>query len=58
MGVLLNGRSMFTRIQYKNKIFYGMDSKCLVDYGFKQRTDFDKKLLKKLYKNKLKKKDD
>ena len=33
-----------------------MDSKCLVDYRFKQRTDFDKKLLKELYKNKLKKK--
>ena len=33
-----------------------MDSKCLVDYEFKQRTDFDKKLLKELYKNRLKKK--
>lgn len=38
----------------KAKFFYGMDSKCLVDYEFKQRTDFDKKLLKELYKDKLK----
>lgn len=40
----------------KAKFFYGMDSKCLVDYEFKQRTGFDKKLLKELYKNGLKKK--
>jgi len=40
----------------KANFFYGMDSKCLVDYEFKQRTDFDKKLLRKLYKNKIKKK--
>lgn len=32
----------------KAKFFYGMDSKNLVDYDFKQRTDFDKKLLKEL----------
>jgi len=40
----------------KAKFFYGMDSKCLVDYEFKQRTDFDKKLLKELYKRELNKK--
>jgi len=40
----------------KAEFFYGMDSKCLVDYEFKQRIDFDKKLLKKLYMKKLKKK--
>ena len=39
----------------KAQFFYGIDSKCLVDYEFKQRTDFDKKLLKELYKNKIKK---
>lgn len=41
----------------KTKIFYGIDSKCLVDYEFKQRTIFDKKLLKNQYsfKNRLKK---
>ena len=32
-----------------------MDRKCLVDYEFKQRTDFDKKMLRELYKNKIKK---
>ena len=40
----------------KAKYFYGMDSKCLVDYEFKQRTDFDKKLLKELYKKEFKEK--
>ena len=40
----------------KAKFFYGMDSKCLVDYNFKQRTEFDKKLLKELRKNELRKK--
>ena len=40
----------------KAKFFYGMDSKCLVDYEFKQRTDFDKKLLRDIYKRELKKK--
>jgi len=39
----------------KAQFFYGIDSKCLVDYEFKQRTDFDKKLLKELCKNKIKK---
>jgi len=33
-----------------------MNRKCLVDYEFKQRTDFDKKLLRDLYKRELKKK--
>jgi radical SAM superfamily enzyme YgiQ (UPF0313 family) len=37
----------------KAKFFYGMDSKCLVDYEFKQRTDFDKRLLRDLYKKKM-----
>ncbi len=40
----------------KAEFFYGMDSKNFVDYKFKQRTDFDKKLLKELYTNRLKKK--
>jgi len=40
----------------KAKFFYARDSKCLVDYEFKQRTDFDKKLLRELYKRELKKK--
>ena len=40
----------------KAKFFYGMDSKCLVDYEFKQITDFDKRLLNEPYKNKFKKK--
>jgi len=41
----------------KAKFFYSMDSKCLVDYEFKQRTSFDKRLLKNQYsfKNRLKK---
>jgi len=39
----------------KVKFFYGLDSKCLVDYKFKHRTDFDKRLLRNLYINKLKK---
>ena len=41
----------------KAKFFYGMDSKCLVDYEFKQRTSFDKKLLKNQYsfRNRLRK---
>ncbi len=40
----------------KSDFFYGKDSKCFVDYDFKQGTDFDKNLLKKLRKNTLKKK--
>ena len=40
----------------KANFFYGTDSKRLVDYEFKQRTDFDKKLLRELYKRELKKK--
>jgi len=38
----------------KTKFFYGKDSKSLVRYKFKKKTDFDKKLLKNLYKNNLK----
>ena len=33
----------------KAKFFYGMESKRLVDYEFKQQTDYDKQLLKELY---------
>ena len=33
-----------------------IDSKSLVDYEFKQRTGFDKRLSKELYKRELKKK--
>jgi len=33
----------------KAKFFYEMDSKHLVDYEFKQLTDYDKQLLKELY---------
>ena len=40
----------------KAKFFYGKDSKCFVDHEFKQGTDFDKKLLKELRKNELRKK--
>lgn len=40
----------------KARFFYGVDSKNLVDYEFKKRTDFDKKLLKLLYKRKFKRK--
>lgn len=40
----------------KADFFYGKDSKCFVDHEFKQGTDFDKKLLKKLRKNELRKK--
>ena len=39
----------------KVKFFYNMDSKSLVDYKFKQRTDYDLKLMKKLKKVKIKK---
>ncbi len=44
----------------KAKFFYGMDSECLVDYEFKQRTSLDEKLLKNQYsfnifKNRVKK---
>jgi len=35
----------------KTKCFYGLDSKSLVDYEFKQRTPFDRKLAKKLRAN-------
>ena len=37
----------------KARFFYGKDSKCLVDYEFKERTSFDKKLLKELWKKEL-----
>ncbi len=40
----------------KVKFFYGIDSSSLVDYKFKQRTDYDLKLMKKLKKVKIKKK--
>jgi len=40
----------------KSKFFYNMDSKDLVDYEFKQRTAFDEKLLKDLYKREMTKK--
>ena len=39
----------------KTKFFYGMDSKCLVDYDFKERTDFDRKLLLEQRKKNFKK---
>jgi radical SAM superfamily enzyme YgiQ (UPF0313 family) len=39
----------------KVKFFYGIDSSSLVDYKFKQRTDYDLKLMKKLKKVKIKK---
>ena len=39
----------------KVKFFYGMDSECLVDYEFKQGTNFDKSLLKELGRDKIKK---
>lgn len=39
----------------KVKYFYGIGTKYLLDYKFKQRTAFDKMLLKELNKNKLKK---
>ena len=39
----------------KAKFFYGLDSKNLVDYVFKQRTVFDKKLLREQTKKNLKK---
>ena len=41
----------------KSTFFYGRESKCFVDYEFKHRTDFDKKLLKEQhsFKKKLKK---
>ncbi|MBU4477613.1 MAG: B12-binding domain-containing radical SAM protein [Candidatus Omnitrophica bacterium] len=38
----------------KAKFFYDMDSRDLVDFEFKQRTDFDRKLLRGQYKQKLK----
>lgn len=40
----------------KTKFFYCKDSTCFVDYKFKQRTDFDKMLLKDLRKRELRKK--
>lgn len=40
----------------KAKFFYGRDSKCFVDYKFRQRTGFDKKLLMILYIRMFKKK--
>ena len=40
----------------KAKYFYGMDSKCLVDHEFKELTDFDKDLLKKIHRIELRKK--
>ena len=40
----------------KAKYFYKMDSKSLVNYDFKQRTNFDKYLLKEIHKKELKKK--
>jgi radical SAM superfamily enzyme YgiQ (UPF0313 family) len=39
----------------KAKFFYGLDSKKLVDYEFKQRMDFDKRLLKEQRRKNLKK---
>lgn len=39
----------------KVKFFYNMDSRSLVDYEFKQRTDYDLKLMKELKKVKIKK---
>ncbi len=39
----------------KAKFFYNKDSKSLVDYEFKRRTDFDRKLLREIYKNNFKK---
>ena len=32
----------------KTRFFYGKDSKCFVDYKFKERTDFDRALLRKM----------
>ncbi len=51
------GLSYLPGYNVKTKFFYGIDSKCLVDYEFKQRTIFDDKLLKNQYslKNRLKK---
>ena len=40
----------------KTKFFYHANSKRFVDYDFKQRTDFDKKLLKVLGKRKFRRK--
>lgn len=40
----------------KARFFYGIDSKNLVDYEFKGRTEFDKKLRDGLYKRAIKKK--
>lgn len=38
----------------KTRFFYGLDSKSMVDYDFKQRTEFDRKLLKELRVKKIK----
>lgn len=39
----------------RTKFFYGKDSRDFVDFKFQKRTDFDKRLLKEIYKRKIKK---
>ncbi len=50
-----NGLVYPSGFDVKTQFFYGMDSKCLIDYEFEQRTDYDLKLIKELKKVKIKK---